>query len=87
MSSSVYIKTAYNNSEHNVVVIKIKVYTKMFKTLTGSLCTIDECFTNIAVCKHARGTNIVPILTRERVDAENTKYNILKKRSKKHFNI
>jgi len=45
------------------------------KTLTRSLCTIDKCFADIAVCEHARGTDIVPILTRERVDAENNKYN------------
>lgn len=66
----------------NVVQIYINgVDTKIIKTLTRSLGTIDECFTNIAVCEHARGTDIVPIFTSERVDAENKKYNTFKKRS------
>lgn len=56
----------------------ITIDTRMIKTLTCSLCTIDECFANIAVCEHAWGTDIVPILTGERVDAENMKNNRLK---------
>lgn len=48
---------------HNMNTIRIL-------TLTCALSTIDECFTNITVSEHAWGTNVVPILTGERVNTK-----------------
>lgn len=77
MPPRVYLKILHITRRYN----KINSRKKIIKTLTCSLCTIDECFTNIAVCEHARGTDIVPIFTCERVDAKKKKHNTLNTQS------
>lgn len=47
-----------------------------FVTLTRSLSTIDKCLADITVCEHTRSTDIVPILTCERINAR-VKTNII----------
>lgn len=59
-------KLRFTNTE---VMKKININDSV--TLTCSLGTIDEGFTNIAVCEHTWSTDIVPILTCEWI---NTKY-------------
>jgi len=76
MPPGVYTQVLHT-TQHRFNLNQLSGY-KYYQTLTRSLCTIDECFTNIAVCEHARGTDIVPIFTSERVDTENKKYNTFK---------
>lgn len=40
----------------------------MLKTLTSSLCAVNECLADISVCEHGGRLDVVPLLSAERIN-------------------